>query len=164
MIMSKFQELEEIQRREEKSKELEENGETNKDEDHQLTDDQLLQVFKQTRCMGKMTSSLMMRICYGPFGRMTMTGKKQSIKKGSRSRGKKPARQKLSSKVRHRVVTAYNPSTQALVRRRIKVADPNAIQFIRIPPPPIPLSWGRVIAPYTPPKQERTAVVSRLQI
>lgn len=184
MIMSKFQELEEIQRREEKSKELEENGETNKDGDHQLTDDQLLQVFKQTSMFNVKTALQnnamlagiddVLELTHERYGEDDIISDDEDMlrsfwsddddweeaeykKKGSRSRGKKPARQKLLSKVRHRVVTAYNPSTQALVRRRIKVADPNAIQFIRIPPPPIPLSWGRVIAPYTPPKQERTA-------
>lgn len=60
------------------------------------------------------------------------------------------------------MVTAYNPSTQALVRRKVKIADPNEIQYIKIPPAPIPLSWGRTIAPYTPPKTERTKENSAL--
>lgn len=182
MIMSKFQELEEIQKQE--PKELEEKMETHKDGDHQLTDDQLLQVFKQTSMFNVKTALQNNAMLAGIDDVLELTneryGQEDIIsddedmlrsfwsddddweeaaykRKGSRSKGKKPARQKIASKVRHRVVTAYNPSTQALVRRRIKVADPNAIQFIRIPPPPIPLSWGRVIAPYTPPRQEKTA-------
>lgn len=52
-------------------------------------------------------------------------------------------------RARHQVVTAYNPSTQALVRRRVKTSDPNEINRISIPMP-LPLSWGRTVQPYMP--------------
>ena len=57
------------------------------------------------------------------------------------------------SRVKHRMVTAYNPATQALVRRRVRAADPDEILQIRIPGPPIPLSWGRPVKPYATPRQ-----------
>jgi hypothetical protein len=56
-------------------------------------------------------------------------------------------------RARHQVVTAYNPSTQALVRRRVKTSDPNEIHRISIPVP-LPLSWGRSVRPYMP-KEKR---------
>jgi N6-adenosine-specific RNA methylase IME4 len=56
-------------------------------------------------------------------------------------------------RARHQVVTAYNPSTQALVRRRVKTSDPNEIHRISIPVP-LPLSWGHSVQPYMP-KEKR---------
>ena len=53
-------------------------------------------------------------------------------------------------RTRQRVVTAYNPHTQALVRRKVRVADPNEIARIIIPNPPMPLAWGRSVKPYVP--------------
>ena len=50
-------------------------------------------------------------------------------------------------KARHQVVTAYNPLTQALVRKKVKVNDPNQLEYVRIPNP-LPLSWGRTIRPF----------------
>ncbi len=53
-------------------------------------------------------------------------------------------------RARHNIVTAYNPDTQALVRRRVRVNDPDEIVQIRVPNAPIPLPWGRVVKPYLP--------------
>ena len=51
---------------------------------------------------------------------------------------------------RHSIVTAYNPETQSLVRRKVRVVDPDEIIQIRVPPTPLPLSWGRTVQPYIP--------------
>ncbi|KAL4447954.1 hypothetical protein ABPG75_005173 [Micractinium tetrahymenae] len=52
----------------------------------------------------------------------------------------------------HNIITAYNPATQALLRRRVRGGDSREeIVQLRVPPPPIPVSWGRTVAPYVPP-------------
>ncbi|KAL4425126.1 hypothetical protein ABPG77_008231 [Micractinium sp. CCAP 211/92] len=52
----------------------------------------------------------------------------------------------------HNIITAYNPATQALVRRRVRAGDArDDIVQLRVPPAPIPVSWGRTAAPYVPP-------------
>lgn len=64
-------------------------------------------------------------------------------------------------RARHNIVTAYNPDTQALVRRKVRVADPDEIIQIRVPAPPLPLPWGRAVRPYLPVElrgQKRDAV------
>ncbi len=41
---------------------------------------------------------------------------------------------------------------QALVRRRVRAGDArDDIVQLRVPPAPIPVSWGRTAAPYVPP-------------
>ena len=64
----------------------------------------------------------------------------------------------------HQVVTQYNRDTNALIRRRIRVGAGGAAAIggalagggglvqLRIPPPPLPLSWGRTVRPYVPPE------------
>eukprot|EP00955_Chlamydomonas_euryale_P009611 102928-Chlamydomonas_euryale.AAC.1 len=58
------------------------------------------------------------------------------------------------------VLTQFNRDSYALIRRRVR-APPQAdgttgdavsasIVQIRVPPPPIPLAWGRTVAPFTP--------------
>lgn len=37
-----------------------------------------------------------------------------------------------------------------LLIRKVKVVDKDAILHLRIPPPPIPLPWGRIVKPYQP--------------
>jgi N6-adenosine-specific RNA methylase IME4 len=56
-----------------------------------------------------------------------------------------------TTRARHSVVTAYNPHTQALVRRKVRVADPDALVHVRVPPAPLPPSWGRAVRPFVPP-------------
>ena len=200
MIMSKFQELENIQRQASATVGEDVNGAGTcpvvGDEDAglerggretALTDDQLLQVFKQTSMFNVKTAlqnnamlagiddMLDMVNGYGPDDIISddedmlrsfwsdddddwgdSSNKKKKLKgSGLRKSGGTRQRSGSAPKPRHRVVTAYNPSTQALVRRKVKVMDPNEIQYIRIPAAPIPLSWGRTIAPFTPPKTER---------
>lgn len=43
-------------------------------------------------------------------------------------------------------------SPQALVRRKVRVgaSERDEITHLRVPPPPIPVSWGRTVAPYVP--------------
>ncbi|KAG2431763.1 hypothetical protein HXX76_009259 [Chlamydomonas incerta] len=64
----------------------------------------------------------------------------------------------------HQVVTQYNRDTNALIRRRIRVGSAGGaaaagalaggcgLVQLRIPPPPLPLSWGRTVRPYVPPE------------
>lgn len=64
-----------------------------------------------------------------------------------------------SRHVMHQVVTQYNRDTNALIRRRIRVGSsggaagsgPGAaggLVQVRVPPAPLPLSWGRTVRPY----------------
>lgn len=48
------------------------------------------------------------------------------------------------------MIAHYNRDTHAFIRRRMRVVDPDAILQLRIPPPPLPLSWGRAVKPYKP--------------
>ncbi|BDA48164.1 hypothetical protein COCOBI_11-4240 [Coccomyxa sp. Obi] len=68
--------------------------------------------------------------------------------RGSRGPGRAP-RAAGAGKQRHNVITHYNAVTQALIRRKVKVADPDAIYRIQVPLP-LPLSWGRSVQPYMP--------------
>lgn len=47
------------------------------------------------------------------------------------------------------ILTAYNRDNQMLLRRK-KVVDPYELALVKLPPPPLPSSWGRVIKPYCP--------------
>jgi hypothetical protein len=51
------------------------------------------------------------------------------------------------------IIAQYNRDTHAFIRRRVRVADPDAILQLRLPPPPLPLSWGKAIRPFQPPGQ-----------
>jgi hypothetical protein len=48
------------------------------------------------------------------------------------------------------IIAQYNRDTHAFIRRRVRVADPDAILQLRLPPPPLPLSWGKAIKPFRP--------------
>lgn len=154
-----------------------------------LTDEQLLQVFKQTSMFNLKTAlhdnAMLMNIDDGDddplsdhdgdFFRSFWSDDEDALAMGSEEYSEDelgtkrivgPARPGASrrghssvrvprnaaaAKARHNVVTAYNPETQALVRRRVRAADPHEIVQIRIPPAPIPVSWGRTVRPYVPP-------------
>jgi N6-adenosine-specific RNA methylase IME4 len=190
MIMAKFQELEEIQRKASAERERTEKDctdqsvsdqgcleEVAREDQHQLTDEQLLQVFKQTSMFNVRTALQDNAVLAGIDELLELTNDRygdddiisddedmlrsfwsddedwddsRRRRKGDRRGGKKSRRAPGmgAPKVRHRIVTAYNPMTQALVRKKVKVADPNEIQYIRVPNP-LPLSWGRTIAPYS---------------
>jgi hypothetical protein len=60
----------------------------------------------------------------------------------------------------HQLITQYNKDTRALIRRRVRVADPDAILQIRVPPPPLPASWGRAVRPYAPRAARRAAAAA----
>ena len=202
MIMAKFAELEEIQRKASEASEAREVGETKADGSREmcddqdgiaggtgglddtaggLTDEQLLQVFKQTSMFNVKTAlqdNVMLTGIDDILGDLderygsdddfdsededmlrSFWSDDEDWDGGKRRRKGKGAGAKRSGikrggiaqpKARHRVVTAYNPLTQALVRKKVKVSDPNQLEYIRIPSP-LPLSWGRTIAPFKKP-------------
>ena len=47
------------------------------------------------------------------------------------------------------MITAYNSDNQMLMRKK-KIVDPRAPNVLKLPPHPIPVSWGRVIEPFAP--------------
>ena len=47
------------------------------------------------------------------------------------------------------MITAYNSDNQMLMRKK-KVLDPRAPNILKLPPHPIPQSWGRIVKPYRP--------------
>ncbi|KAK9804306.1 hypothetical protein WJX72_006023 [[Myrmecia] bisecta] len=51
---------------------------------------------------------------------------------------------------RHNVVTHYNAFTQALIRRKVRAVDKDAINQVRVPNPPLPLSWGHSVQQFVP--------------
>lgn len=46
--------------------------------------------------------------------------------------------------------SALWPGAQALIRRKVKMVDKDALVHIKVPLP-LPLAWGRSVAPYAPP-------------
>eukprot|EP00951_Prasinocladus_malaysianus_P023392 scaffold198975_cov47-Prasinocladus_malaysianus.AAC.1 len=53
------------------------------------------------------------------------------------------------------MISTYNSDTQSFIRRNSRAAeDPFAIQLIKIPPLPLPLSWGRTVKPWQPSKHQ----------
>ena len=80
-----------------------------------------------------------------------LTGKKRRY--GKRSKGPRvprPPREPREPKAQQsHMITAYN-SDQGLFLRKKKFVDPAEPYIIKIPPHPIPVSWGRVIQPYEP--------------
>ena len=221
MIMAKFQELERIQKAVQEAKKDQaaaaagadgtaegaeagaaggaENEDataatvTTENDAQELTDEQLLEVFKQTSMFNVKTAlqdnAMLMGIDemlehqadrYGfedeisddddllrsfwsddedMFNDSGSDGEYGGSKKGKRrgagaSRrtggGARPQRNAGGVRARHNIVTAYNPDTQALVRRRVRVNDPDEIVQIRVPNAPIPLPWGRNVKPYLP--------------
>ena len=194
MIMAKFAELEEIQRKASDTKRTEEDGRVDVklatgggDGSGDvaavgLTDEQLLQVFKQTSMFNVKTAMQdnamltgiddflvelderygsdddfdsededMLRSFWSDDEDWDGRSRKRKAKAaGGKRSGLKRGSVMAQPKARHRVVTAYNPLTQALVRKKVKVSDPNQLEYIRVPMP-LPLSWGRTIAPFKKP-------------
>lgn len=72
-------------------------------------------------------------------------------KKLKKLKGKGQPRQPGGSyaKPRQHIVTHYNATTQALIRRKVKVLDKDALYHVKVPSP-LPLSWGRTVKPYVP--------------
>jgi hypothetical protein len=54
------------------------------------------------------------------------------------------------SKPKSHVVSTYNSDTQSFIRRNVKVEDRHAIELIKVPAAPLPLSWGRSVKPFHP--------------
>lgn len=205
MIMAKFVELERIQQAElnlkkeipvetkkenDNRKNIEDSNVLQSDSKQALTDEQLLEVFKQTSMFNVKTAlrdnAMLMGIenvlgytitRYGSEDPVSedddvlrsfwsdeemeemggsesgSEGRSRNRRKGSDGRCSVKIPRKSStvsgSGQRHKIVTAYNPETQAYVRRKVQVPDPDEIVQIRIPPPPLPVSWGRTVRPYT---------------
>jgi len=164
----------------------------NVDDTQALTDEQLLEVFKQTSMFNVKTAlqdnAMLMGIdemlehqadrygfddeisddddllrsfwsddedMFNDSGSDGEYGGKKSKRRGAggasrRTGGGRAQRNAGGVRARHNIVTAYNPDTQALVRRRVRVNDPDEIVQIRVPNAPIPLPWGRVVKPYLP--------------
>ncbi|KAF8068428.1 clcD [Scenedesmus sp. PABB004] len=53
----------------------------------------------------------------------------------------------LQRNARTAMIAQYNRDTHAFIRRRVRVADPDALLQLRVPPPPLPLAWGRAVRP-----------------
>ncbi len=54
-----------------------------------------------------------------------------------------------SSLLLAQVLIQYNKETNALIRRKIKPGS-DGVHLLRLPKPPIPLSWGRNVEPFDP--------------
>lgn len=191
--MAKFAELEEIQRKASEQAALRaeddrENAGDNSNGDAtnaNMTDEQLLQVFKQTSMFNVKTAlqdnAMLTGIDdilgdlderYGSDddfdsededmlksfwsddedwdgGKRRRHGRDRGGARAAREggQGRRVRSGVAQPKARHQVVTAYNPLTQALVRKKVKVSDPNQLEYVRIPTP-LPLSWGRTIRPF----------------
>ena len=74
-------------------------------------------------------------------------------------------------KAQKHVLTAYNRDNHMLMRRKKvdlacctlrprcsrvgQVVDPYELVLVKLPPPPLPTSWGRMVKPYMPPEGAR---------
>ncbi|EFJ41584.1 hypothetical protein VOLCADRAFT_98443 [Volvox carteri f. nagariensis] len=83
-------------------------------------------------------------------------GSAREGRQSSRTGG--PPAQSRQAAMNHQVVMQYNRDTNALIRRRVTSAGGGAdgggggLVQLRVPPPPLPLSWGRTVRPYQPPE------------
>ncbi|KAK9805733.1 hypothetical protein WJX73_003191 [Symbiochloris irregularis] len=66
-----------------------------------------------------------------------------------RRRGERMPRGPSGAKIRHSIVTQYNATSQAYIRRKIRVVDRGEILQIKVPFP-LPLAWGRTVIPFAP--------------
>lgn len=81
---------------------------------------------------------------------LSFTGKSRKRLHSGRLKGHEKGISISSDKPRYQDVTQFNASTRSFVRRRLRVEDPSAILQIRLPPPPLPASWGRAVQPWQP--------------
>ncbi|KAG1673975.1 hypothetical protein FOA52_015731 [Chlamydomonas sp. UWO 241] len=84
-------------------------------------------------------------------------GRAQAARAARAPKSDRPVKSHSSSRqqhTRHQVFTHRSSSssiaTHALIRRRIRVRGPGEVLQLRIPPHPLPLAWGRSVAPYDP--------------
>ena len=74
-------------------------------------------------------------------------------KKKRKLKGAKGPREAKAPRVpkpqKSHMITAYNSDNQMLMRKK-KVVDPTAPNVLKLPAYPIPVSWGRVVAPFKP--------------
>ena len=73
-------------------------------------------------------------------------GKKKRRLKGA---PREPRAPRAPKPQKSHMITAYNSDNQMLMRKK-KIVDPRAPNVLKLPPHPIPVSWGRVIAPFVP--------------
>lgn len=177
-IMAKFEQLEKIQREAEEAKKAaaeakraaaEENGDVvdeeadanaeNEDFDEEL----LVKVFRQTSQF-----SLKRALKDDIYGDEAFEDEPWSddeideenifgaFSKKKRKRGaggpKKERVPRAPKPQKSHMITAYNSDNQMLMRKK-KVLDPRAPNILKLPPHPIPQSWGRVVEPYRPPAE-----------
>lgn len=157
-----------------------------------LSDDILLQVFKQTSMFNVRTALQDNLMLMGIDGMLDYAqeryGNEDPVSEdedfirsfwsdddgmadsdSEEERGSRRARRKASggqrgprpARVKHRMVTAYNPATQALVRRKVRISGQEEITQIRIPGPPLPLAWGRTVKPYVPTDRKTQKIANR---
>lgn len=88
--------------------------------------------------------------------RTTGRGSKRARGEGSSSGrgGGRGSRGGLQRNTRTCLITQYNRDSHAFIRRRMRVVDPDAILQLRVPPPPLPLSWGKAVRHYRPVVQQ----------
>jgi N6-adenosine-specific RNA methylase IME4 len=73
-------------------------------------------------------------------------GKKKRRLKGA---PREPRAPRAPKPQKSHMITAYNSDNQMLLRKK-KIVDPRAPNILKLPPHPIPVSWGRVIKPFVP--------------
>lgn len=80
--------------------------------------------------------------------------------RGKRARGGGGAqagkgRQGLQRNQRTCIIAQYNRDTHAFIRRRARAVDPDAILQLRLPAPPLSLSWGKPVRPFSQQEQQQ---------
>ena len=181
MIMKKFEEMERIRQQ---ARAGAENGDEAKEttasaeegDEEGLDEEQLKELFRNTSTFTVKEAMFETSELFGTIGDLdeamyfsdddgemqdefweALTGRKR---KGKKSRGgpripRAPKAPREPKAAASHMITAYN-SDQGLFLRKKKFIDPAEPYIIKVPPHPIPVSWGRVIEPYVP-KSERLA-------
>lgn len=77
---------------------------------------------------------------------------KKKRKRFGEPRAKKERVPRAPKPQKSHMITAYNSDNQMLMRKK-KTVDPRAPNILKLPPHPIPVSWGKVIEPYRSPEE-----------
>jgi len=191
MIMKKFEEMERIRAvkaaAQEGDKENNENatnvqaGSSASDDDGVLDEDQLKELFKNTSTFTVREAVMDSNALFGEamlaadedmvyfsdeeemqdeFWESIM-GKKRRKKSKGGPRAPRVPRVRAPGAATSHMITAYN-SDQGLFLRKKKFVDPFEPLIVKVPPHPIPASWGRVIQPFEP-KSVREAKLAKVQ-
>ena len=172
MIMKKFEEMERIRQQ---ARAGAENGDEAKEttasaeegDEEGLDEEQLKELFRNTSTFTVKEAMFETSELFGTIGDLdeamyfsdddgemqdefweALTGRKR---KGKKSRGgpripRAPKAPREPKAAASHMITAYN-SDQGLFLRKKKFIDPAEPYIIKVPPHPIPVSWGRVIEP-----------------